>query len=141
MDARMTARWTRLSEAARTVGLGPTLTADIAQNFTPAFRASGATAPLESLLRARRLEGYLGCAATIAGTDFYTTTASLRLPCLVIASDQDAITPADMLSELAELIPGARFGVIRRSGHLPMLEQPQAFATALTHFSRSIGQL
>lgn len=85
------------------------------------------------------LDGLLGCAAAIAGTDFYTTTAGLRLPCLIIAGGRDAITPADMVRDLADLIPGAEFALIRKAGHVPMLEQPEAFAAVLVDFLRAIG--
>lgn len=110
-------------------------------HFTAGFRNSPAFAAWQARQVAPRLDGVLGCAAAISGTDFYTPTASLRLPSLVIASNQDAITPADMLRDLADLIPGAQFAIIRKSGHLPMLEQPQTFAATLSDFLRNIGHI
>lgn len=133
--------WARVVHEATLNGLEVRHRADLVQTFSPAFRMSAAIAPLAALLHARRLDAFLGCAAAIAGTDFYTTTASLRLPSLIIASSNDAITPADMVRELAELIPSARFQLIRRAGHLPMVEQPAAFATALTSFLAAIGHV
>jgi 3-oxoadipate enol-lactonase len=87
------------------------------------------------------LDGMMGCMAAIAGADFYTTTASLRLPTLVIASGQDRISPADMAMELATLIPGARTHLIRTAGHWPMIDTPKAFADALKTFLADIGHL
>lgn len=131
--------WERLIETAKAKGREERYTLDLVQTFSPAFRETPDSAPWADLLRAQRPEAFLGCAAAIAGTDFYTTTASLRLPALIIASSEDAITPADMVRELAELIPSARFHLIRKAGHLPMIEQPLAFANALSAFLGAIG--
>ena len=85
-------------------------------------------------------KGWAGCAAAIAGTDFYTTTASLRLPALVIAGINDGTTPPDLVRETAELIPGHRFHMMRGAGHLPMLEKPEEYAALVNGFLHDIGQ-
>ncbi|OYU19589.1 MAG: 3-oxoadipate enol-lactonase [Rhodobacteraceae bacterium PARR1] len=99
---------------------------------------------VRGLVRRARLtdmnpEGWCGCAAAIAGTDFYQTTATLRLPTLVFAGANDAATPPDLVRETAELIPGHRFQLLRRAGHLPMVEKPAEYAAVLTAFLDSIG--
>lgn len=131
--------WCRKFETVDGAGLAAGGERDLEQLLSTGFRQSADIAPWADLLRDRRLNGYLGCASAMAGTDFYTTTASLRLPSLVIACAQDAITPADMVRELAELIPGARLELIRKSGHLPMIEAPGTFASVTIDFLHSIG--
>lgn len=84
-------------------------------------------------------EGWCGCAAAIAGTDFYETTASLRLPTLALAGANDGSTPPDLVRETAELIPGHRFQLIRRAGHLPMVERPAEVASVVKAFLDAIG--
>jgi 3-oxoadipate enol-lactonase len=86
-------------------------------------------------------DGYAGCSAAIAGSDFYSTTAALRLPALAIAGDHDGSTPPDLVREMADLIPGARFELIRGAGHLPCVEKPDEYAAILTGFLRDIGHL
>lgn len=86
-------------------------------------------------------EGYAGCAAAIAGTDFYTPTASLRLPVLGIAGADDAATPADLVRETTDLVPGSRFAVIRRAGHLACVDQPETYAATLLRFLEEIGHV
>lgn len=86
-------------------------------------------------------QGWMGCAAAIAGTDFYQTTATLRLPTLAIAGANDGSTPPDLVRETADLVPGARFQLIQGAGHLPMAETPQAFAQSLIAFLRDIGHV
>ena len=86
-------------------------------------------------------QGWIGTAAAIAGTDFYTPTAALTLPTLVIAGDRDGSTPPDLVRETADLILGSRFALIRGAGHLPFVEKPQDYAAALTGFLESIGHI
>lgn len=133
--------WARLIAKTEAEGLAPRLPTDLALNFSAAFRKLHDLTPWQDNLAARRLEGFLGGSAAIAGTDFYTTTASLRLPSLIIASSEDAITPVDMVRELATLIPGAQFELIRKSGHLPMIEHPEIFARMLVGFLYGIGHI
>jgi 3-oxoadipate enol-lactonase len=109
--------------------------------FSRAFRDSPAVIPWRRMVETTPAEGYAGCCAAIAGTDFYTTTAALRLPAQVIAGDADGSTPPDLVQEMAELIPGARYDLIRGAGHLPCVEKPDAYAAILTRFLGEIGHL
>lgn len=86
-------------------------------------------------------EGYIGCCAAIAGTDFYTPTSGLRLPTLGIAGSEDSSTPPDLVRETVDLIPGSRFVLLRQAGHLPHVEQPDAYAEALTSFLHETGHV
>ncbi|MBC7477545.1 MAG: 3-oxoadipate enol-lactonase [Pseudorhodobacter sp.] len=94
---------------------------------------------LRCLLTNTNPNGWIGCAAAIAGTDFYTTTASLRLPTLAIAGSNDGSTPPDLVRETADLIPGHRFALMRGVGHLPMFEKPAEYAALLESFLQDIG--
>jgi 3-oxoadipate enol-lactonase len=109
--------------------------------FAKPFRESPAAVPWKRMVETTPAEGYAGCSAAIAGTDFYTTTAALRLPAQVIAGDADGSTPPDLVREMAELIPGARYDLIRGAGHLPCVEKPDEYAAILTRFLGEIGHL
>lgn len=109
--------------------------------FTKPFRASEAAAEWRQRLLDTPLEGYIGCCAAIAGTDFYTPTSGLRLPTLGIAGSDDGSTPADLVRETVDLIPGSKFKLIRRAGHIPCVEQPEVYAEALTTFLKEIGHV
>ena len=125
----------------RTGGLAAINRSATERMFSRAFRAGPDFAPWQNLLLNGNVEGYIGCAAAIAGTDFYTPTASLRLPTLAIAGSEDGVTPPDLVRETADLIPGSRFSLIRGGGHLPFVERPQAYADALTTFLKEIGHV
>ncbi len=109
--------------------------------FSKAFRATPEIGLWRNMLVRQPAEGYAGCSAAISGTDFYTPTSGLRLPALGIAGDEDGSTPPDLVRETIELIPGSRFQLIRRAGHLPCVEQPQAYAAALTEFFKNTGHI
>ncbi len=94
---------------------------------------------VRQMLLATDVNGWSGCAAAIGGTDFYTQTAGLRLPCLVIAGANDGTTPPDLVRETAELLLGHRWLLLRGAGHLPMVEKPEAYSQAISSFLREIG--
>ncbi|MBY4891482.1 3-oxoadipate enol-lactonase [Rhodobacteraceae bacterium N5(2021)] len=135
------AMWDERIAALRAGGLASMSDAIMERWFSPAFRNSPAVAPWKRMVETCPEDGYAGCSAAIAGSDFYSTTAALRLPALVIAGDRDGATPPDLVRELADLIPGSRFELMRGAGHLPCVEQPEAYATHLTAFLNDIGHL
>ncbi|MFK7871357.1 MAG: 3-oxoadipate enol-lactonase [Roseobacter sp.] len=94
-----------------------------------------------NMLTRQEDQGYIGCAAAISGTDFFTTTAGLRLPTLGIAGDEDGSTPPDLVRETVGLVPGSSFHLIRRAGHLPCVEQPQEFAQVLRDFLTRVAHV
>lgn len=133
--------WQNRIEAVRNGGMAALAEATMERWFTRPFRAAGQHLPWRDRLLACPVEGYAGCAAAIAGTDFYTTTAALRLPSLGIAGSEDGATPPDLMRETLALIPGSRFEILRRAGHLPFLERPAEYAALVNGFLHDIGHL
>ena len=109
--------------------------------FGKDFRMSPNLAPWREMLIATPLQGYAGICAAIAGTDFYTPTSGLRIPTLGIAGSEDKSTPPDLVRETVDLIPGSQFALMRRAGHLPCAEQPEAYAALLADFIAKTGHL
>lgn len=126
--------WAARAATAREGGLDALVAPTLERWFTKAFRESPDAAPWAEMFRTAAREGWLGGAAAIAGTDFYTTTAALTLPTLGIAGDRDGSTPADLVRETVELIQDAEFALIRRAGHLPHVEHPETYADLLKDF-------
>ena len=98
-------------------------------------------AAVRAMLLATPVDGWTGCAAAIAGADFYTPTASLTLPTLAIAGANDGTTPPDLVRETADLIRGSRFEIIRGAGHLPMIEKPADYTALISEFLSSLGHV
>ncbi|MEM8731125.1 MAG: 3-oxoadipate enol-lactonase [Pseudomonadota bacterium] len=109
--------------------------------FSSAFRATPELQIWRNMLTRQPAEGYIGCSAAIAGTDFYTSTATLRLPALGIAGTEDGSTPPDLVRETVGLIPGSQFDLIRGTGHLPCVEKPDVYAARLAAFLKDIGHI
>lgn len=129
--------WQDRARMAREGGLDALLDASLARWFTPAFRTSPQITPWREMFLATPLDGWIGGAEAIAGTDFYNTTAKLTLPTIGIAGDRDGSTPADLVRETTDLIAGSEFVLIRKSGHLPHVEQPALYAEILMRFVRA----
>ncbi len=109
--------------------------------FSKAFRATPELTAWRNMLIRQPGAGYWGCSEAISGTDFYTTTAALRLPALGIAGSEDGSTPPDLVRETIDLIPGSRFELIRGAGHLPCVEKPVEYARILTGFLEEVGHI
>lgn len=109
--------------------------------FSRDFRNTVELELWRNMLTRQPVNGYAGCSAAIAGTDFYTPTSGLRLPALGIAGDQDGATPPDVVKETIDLIPGSRYQLIRGAGHLPCVEKPEEFAQVLTDFLKETGHV
>lgn len=112
--------------------------ADYARLSMPKSLAPGWTerhaAEFERIL-ARRLEfptptaswlaQYGACAEYVGrGVD----AGAIRKPATVIHGEQDRVVPHHNGKLLAQRLPGAQFVSLKDTGHLPMLEDPPAFA-------------
>ncbi len=133
--------WQDRMQAVRDGGIEALADATMERWFSREFRAAQNHLPWREMMVRQPVEGYLGCCAAIAGTDFYTPTSGLRLPTLGIAGSEDGSTPPDLVRETVELIPGAQFKLMRRVGHLPCVEKPDEFAVILEAFLKDIGHI
>jgi pimeloyl-ACP methyl ester carboxylesterase len=70
-----------------------------------------------------RLTDLLACRAF----DGHALLPGIRVPTLVVAGADDAITPVAQAEALAAGIPGARFEVLAQAGHQAPLEQSERF--------------
>ena len=125
------ALWQERIDTVHRQGIAALADATMERWFSAAFRATPALQGWRNMLIRQPAEGYAGCCAAISGADFLASSAGLRLPVLTIAGSEDGSTPPDMLRELAAGIAGAEFALMRGAGHLPCVEQPQAYAALL----------
>jgi 3-oxoadipate enol-lactonase len=135
------AMWGARIADVRSTGLEPYAPGAMERMFGRKWRDQAGMPRIRDMLLATHSDGWAGCAAAIAGTDFYTPTAGLTLPTLVIAGAHDGTTPPDLVRETADLIRGSRFALIRGAGHLPFVEQPDQYAALVTEFLTSIAHV
>ena len=131
--------WDQRIAGVRSGGIESLADAVMERWFSKDFRAKPELELWRNMLTRQEDQGYIGCSAAISGTDFFTTTASLRLPTLGIAGAEDGATPPDLVRETVSLIPGSAFHLIRKAGHLPCVEQPEEYARVLTEFITKVG--
>ena len=128
------ATWADRIATVNTDGLAAIEGAVLDRWFGPAFRKTPEATLWGAMLSRMPAAGYTGCCAAIAAADLTQSTAALRLPTLVIAGSDDGASPPDLVAATAALIRGAHFQIIDGAGHLPCVENPTAYAAALTPF-------
>ncbi len=133
--------WDDRIAGVRTGGIEGLADAVMERWFSADFRNTIELELWRNMLTRTEDEGYIGCSQAISGTDFYATTASLRLPTLGIAGSEDGATPPDLMRETTDLVPGSKFHLIRKAGHLPCVEKPEAYAQVLTDFLKGVGHV
>ena len=102
--------------------------------FTNKFRQSSECVGWRNMLMRTPVQGYIGCCEAIAGTDLTDNTSSLRLPVLGVCGAEDLASPPELVRATTALVPGSRFVEIPDAGHLPCVEQPDAFTSHLATF-------
>jgi len=130
--------WQARADAVQRGGIGAIADDTVARWFGPRGRLEQMAAARARLMRCDPV-GYAGCSAAIGGTDFWTPTSGLRLPCLGIAGAEDGSTPPDLVRETTDLIPGSRFALMQRVGHVPPLQDTQGYAALITQFLTEIA--
>lgn len=131
--------WQERIDLVNSGGLAAVVDPTMARWFSDSFRKGPEFPAWRNLFLRTPTEGWTGCSAAISGTDFFASTAALRLPTLGIAGSEDGSTPPDLVRETAALVPGSSTQLIRGAGHLPCVEQPETYSRILTGFLRAQG--
>jgi 3-oxoadipate enol-lactonase len=128
--------WEQRIATVQEKGLNAIADAVMARYFTESFRAAhgAVVARFRERLLTTDTTGYIGCCAAVGAVDTAGRLGSIAAPTLVIAGELDQGTPVDMAQALADGIPDARLAVLKDASHLSAIEQPQAFAEAVTGF-------
>ncbi|MFL5273866.1 MAG: alpha/beta fold hydrolase [Anaeromyxobacteraceae bacterium] len=76
----------------------------------------------------------------LLGLDLYPDLPRLAaLPVLFVHGRRDLLVPLRAARKAAALVPGARFEVVDRAGHVPYLSHPQAFNAIAADFLRGLA--
>jgi proline iminopeptidase len=112
-------------EEARELGakIWPLYAFDHESNPTLAEKLSNKTPSLPRMQKAPR-----------STFDFREQLGKLRVPTLVIVGARDFICSPELAGMLHRAIPDAKLVVMEKSGHMPHIEEPRAFADAVASF-------
>lgn len=127
--------WEERGRVARSSGLDPIVDSAMERWFEPDFLASDPAreAGLRSMMQTTSLAGYIGCVSLLADYDVREVIDSLQMPLLLLAGERDGAAP-QVLADLAEQVPQARFQSIPHAGHISCVDGADAFTSALTTF-------
>ena len=105
--------------------------------FTKSFRERSpqAVARVVEMFTATKLDGFLGCCASVRDMDFRASTPRITAPTMVIVGAQDPATLPAYGEEISKMIKGAKL-VSLDAAHLSNIEQPKAYTDAVLGFLR-----
>lgn len=81
--------------------------------------------------------GYRAAVHCLAGFDQEAALAEIEVPTLLIAGEKDPVAPPHVMQTMAQAMQDVRFEVLKGSGHLLHLEQPDAFNSLLRNFLKT----
>jgi len=93
-----------------------------------------AAAPMNPTLMAGRI-------AQQQQMDFCPDCARVRVPALIVTGEPelDKVVPVESTRRYVDMIPGARYALMERTGHLGLVTQPGKFAALVGNFVREYG--
>lgn len=93
-------------------------------------------ARLRAMIAATPFDGFRSGATALQSYDYTDELPRIAVPALLLAGAQDGGLPASMAANLLPALADARMETIPDAGHVPCLEQPDMFNTALDAFLR-----
>ena len=86
------------------------------------------------MLNTTSIQGYIECCEAIKEADLSMSTQLIKNPTLVLVGSNDLSTPPEQVQFTANLIKNSKFHVIKNSGHLPCVDNPDEFAKIIKDF-------
>jgi pimeloyl-ACP methyl ester carboxylesterase len=71
---------------------------------------------------------------------FTSLLSSIKLPTLVVTSDNDHLIPKELSDLIAARISGAKLAVMPGAGHIPFMEQPENVVRIVLDFIEGLGR-
>jgi 3-oxoadipate enol-lactonase len=125
-----------MASASKAKGLAAITDVAMRRLFAPEFQEKH-----PELMRDRREaflktdpEVFRAACAQLAELDLRPELAKVNVPVLVVVGEHDEATPPPMSHELTALLPDARLRIIPGCAHVPQLQSPKLFLTAISDF-------
>ncbi|MEO6213139.1 MAG: alpha/beta hydrolase [Vicinamibacterales bacterium] len=103
-------------------------------SFCAAHMARVIAAPANPALMGARIK-------QVQQLNFFPDCAPVRMPTLVMSGEPalDRVVPVEATREYLSLIPGSKYSMIERTGHLGLLTRPECFAPIVADFLLEAG--
>ncbi|KAK3724899.1 hypothetical protein LTR37_000947 [Vermiconidia calcicola] len=123
--------WEERIELARSKGMAELAVATVERWFTPPNHDSPNAKKALDMAASANLEGFAQSTGALCNYDLKEHLSSMKTPGLLIAGEGDGKLP-EVMQKFG--IPNTSFKSIPNAGHLPMLENHEAFMEALSGF-------
>jgi 3-oxoadipate enol-lactonase len=136
--APFAASWDERIDLVRSKGVSALALPTAERWFGTAFLAANPiiAAQVIACIEQTSAEGFIGCARAIQGLAYLPDLHRIRTPATLLVGARDEPMVVAM-RELQPHLPGARLEIIADAGHLPQIDQPNAFnALLLEHLQR-----
>jgi 3-oxoadipate enol-lactonase len=120
-------------------GIATVATEVVAANFShrAQLERPELTASFAEVFARQDSAAYADTAEALAAWRARTLPPLDRVPCLALTGEEDRYAPPDAVRRFARTLPaGTRLEIMCECGHLPFLEQPDAFAAIVSSFLR-----
>jgi 3-oxoadipate enol-lactonase len=127
-------QWLERARRVRAEGLAAIADSVVGRWFTPRLveHDPATVAAFRKRLLATPDEAYAATCEALARWDYRAHVREIEAPTLVIVGADDPVTPPPDVELLADGIPDARLVVLPDAAHLANVEQPDAFAAAVS---------
>jgi len=78
--------------------------------------------------------GYIKTVEAIRDADLTALAKQIKISSLCVVGSEDKSTPPEEVKNLAELIEGSRYEVIKGSGHMPCIDNPTVLSKLIIDF-------
>jgi 3-oxoadipate enol-lactonase len=129
-------------EDARVRGTAPFLDAQIEKLIGESTRRNrpDIVAKARAMMQMMTVAGFVAVQQGMAERpDSVPVLRGIRVPTLVIAGEEDTLTPLPNAQFMQQHIPGAKLALIMRAGHYAAMENPEEFARALMQFLEGLS--
>jgi 3-oxoadipate enol-lactonase len=128
--------WNERIALVREKGLPAVSEAVMQRWFSEKFRIENATvvSGYRNMLERCPVAGYIKTCEAIRDADLTSTANTIKIPTLCIVGSEDKSTPPEEVKDLANLIVGSRYEVMKGSGHIPCVDNPAALSKLIIDF-------
>lgn len=130
------AAFRQMSLAAREHGLQAVADTAMRRLFSPEFQANhpDLIAERKEHFLSTDLDTFHDACSALATLDLRAGLPRIEVPVMILAGEHDEATPPAMASEMVDALPDAHLCLLKGCAHVPQLQEPVAFLSAIREF-------